>query len=85
MIGPAGADDVVFNEAFFRFLASLGVGGVIAGLMFFFYRKDVQHYTDQWKGQSDVLLTVVKENTKAITENTQITRETREWIARLDR
>src|SRR5690606_38144314 len=39
--GPmAGAQDLEFA----RFLASLGVGGVIAGLLFMFYRKDVRSY-----------------------------------------
>ena len=35
--------------------------------MFFFYRKDGQLHEDRWKGQSDALMEVVKENTEAIT------------------
>lgn len=59
---------------FLKFLASLGVGGIIAGLIFMWYRKDVRTFTDQWKGQSEMLMTVVKENTTAITANTELTR-----------
>ena len=52
---------------FVKWFATLGVGGVLAGLMFVFYRKDVKLYTDQWRGQSDQLMNVVKDNTEAIT------------------
>lgn len=60
----------LFNTQFVQWLATLGVGGVLAAFIFFWYRKDVKQYTDMWRGQSDALMTVVKENTKAITENT---------------
>lgn len=61
------------NEEFLKYLASLGVGGIIAGLMFMFYRRDVKFYTDQWRGQSELLMQVVKENTHSITQNTEVT------------
>lgn len=57
---------------FLQWLSTLGVGGVLAAFMFYFYRKDVRHYTDLWKGQSEALMQVVKENTIAITANTQV-------------
>lgn len=57
---------------FLQWLSTLGIGGVLAGMMFYFYRKDVKQYTELWRGQSDALMTVVKENTKAITENTAV-------------
>jgi predicted Zn-dependent peptidase len=47
---------------------ALGVGGCLAAILFFFYRRDVRMYTQQWKGQSDLLMEVVKENTIAITK-----------------
>lgn len=59
------------DQELFKYLASLGVGGVVAGFMFMFYRRDVRSFTDQWKGQSDALMQVVKENTAAITSNTK--------------
>lgn len=50
-----------------QWFATLGVGGVLAGMMFVFYRRDVRRYTDEWRGQSEMLIEVVKENTAAIT------------------
>jgi hypothetical protein len=55
---------------FLKYLSTLGVGGLIAGLMFMVYRKDMAQYAAQWKGQSEALLQVVKENSAAITANT---------------
>lgn len=51
-----------------KWMATLGVGGVLAAVVFFFYRKDVARYTEMWKGQSEALLVVVKENTEAVTQ-----------------
>lgn len=45
----------------------LGIGGVLAWGMFQVYRKDMQRNNDLWKGQSEMLMQVVKENTAAIT------------------
>ena len=50
-----------------KFLASLGVGGVLAGIMFFVYRKDANQWQEAWKGQTQILVQVVKENTAAVT------------------
>jgi hypothetical protein len=50
-----------------KWLASLGVGGVLAGFIFFVYRKDAIAWQAAWKGQSEMMLQVVKENTAAIT------------------
>ena len=65
------------NEEFIKFFASLGVGGVIAGLLFFFYRKDVHHFTDLWRGQTELLISVVKENTAALAITTELLRTIR--------
>ena len=51
---------------FAKWLATLGVGGVLAGVMFGFYRKDMREFTGLWRNQSDMLMTVVKENTTAL-------------------
>jgi hypothetical protein len=48
---------------FSKYLATLGVGGILAGLLFIFYRRDVKQFTELWKIQTEVLLTVVRENT----------------------
>lgn len=51
----------------FKYLASLGVGGILAGIMFMIYRKDSLQWQEAWRGQSQMLVQVVKENTTAIT------------------
>lgn len=56
---PTNGTEVQFSQ----WLASLGVGGVIAALMFLFYRKDVKQYTELWKSTADMLIITVKENT----------------------
>lgn len=50
-----------------KYLAPMGVGGVLAAFMFHFYRRDTQASEMRWRGQSEQLLQVVKENTSAIT------------------
>jgi len=62
----------IFDEEFLRYLASLGAGGIIAGFMFMYYRRDVKFYTDLWRGQSDALMNIVIENTKSTVENTEV-------------
>jgi hypothetical protein len=55
------------SAEFMKWLATLGVGGVLAGLMFMFYRKDVKQYTELWKLATDQLMQIVKENTASNT------------------
>ena len=57
----------------FKFAATLGVGGVLAGLIFWFYRKDSLSHAEAWQGQSEALLRVVKDNTAAVTALQQTT------------
>lgn len=63
---------VVVDNEFLKWFATLGVGGVLAAFMFWFYRQDVKQYTDEWRGMSDILTTVVKENTAAQTKLTTV-------------
>lgn len=51
-----------------KLFGTLGVGGAIAGIIFWFYRKDVRSYTDLWKIQSEQLFVVVKDNTASNTK-----------------
>lgn len=53
------------NNEFIQWLTTLGIGGVLAGFMFMFYRKDMKQYTDMWKSTSEQLINVVKENTSS--------------------
>lgn len=55
------------DSEFVKWLATLGVGGVLAGLMFMFYRKDVKQYTELWKTATDQMMGIVKENTASNT------------------
>lgn len=55
------------DAEFARWLATLGVGGVLAGLIFMFYRKDIKQYTDLWKTTSEQLTKIVRENTASYT------------------
>lgn len=51
------------DQEFMQWIATLGVGGVLAGIMFIFYRKDVKQYTELWKTATDQLIAIVKDNT----------------------
>lgn len=53
----------MFDIEFVKWFATLGIGGVLAAFMFMFYRKDMQQYTELWRTTSELLMTVIKENT----------------------
>lgn len=57
---------------FVKWLATLGVGGALAGMMFIVYRKDMRELTAQWRGQTELLVQVVRDNTVAMTQNTTV-------------
>lgn len=64
----------MLDTEFVRYLASLGTGGLIAGLMFMVYRKDMKLFEDRWrgqaelwKGQAEILMSLVRENTRVMT------------------
>lgn len=72
-----------------QYFTTLGVGGILAWLMFFIHRKDSERWAEQWrhqaeleKGRSEMLVQVVKENTIAITRNTIVSEA---FHRRLDR
>jgi hypothetical protein len=54
------------DQDFLKWAITLGVGGILAAFMFIFYRKDMLQCQEQWRGQTEVLVNVVKENTSAI-------------------
>jgi len=58
----------MFDTEFAKFLATLGVGGVLAGVMFFFYRRDMQAHAEVLRAERNVLIEVVKENTSSNTK-----------------
>lgn len=53
----------MFDPEFAKWVATLGVGGVLAGFMFAFYRKDIKQYTELWKMATDQMMQTVKDNT----------------------
>ncbi len=58
----------MLDTEFTKWLITLGVGGVLAGFMFVFYRKDVKQYTELWKTMTDQLMKIVTENTVSNTK-----------------
>jgi hypothetical protein len=54
---------LMFDPEFVKWIATLGVGGVLAGFMFAFYRKDVKQYTELWRTTAEQLMQIIKENT----------------------
>lgn len=59
------------STEFIQWFATLGIGGVLAGFMFMFYRKDIKQYAELWKSTTSELIVLVKDvvasNTKLIT------------------
>lgn len=55
------------SVALTQWITTLGVGGVLAWMMFQVYRKDVRANSELWRGQSEHLMGVVKENIRAMT------------------
>lgn len=53
----------MLDPEFVKWIATLGVGGVLAGFMFAFYRKDIKQYTELWKATTEQMITIVKDNT----------------------
>lgn len=51
-----------------KYLAPLGVGGVLAWAMFHVYRKDSVKWSEQETRRGDTMTQVVIANTQAITE-----------------
>lgn len=50
---------------FAKWLITLGVGGVLAGFMFVFYRKDMKSYTELWKNSTELLMGTIVKNTES--------------------
>lgn len=58
----------VFDPEFVKWIATLGVGGILAGFMFAFYRKDVKQYTELWRITAEQMMVIIKENTSSNTK-----------------
>jgi hypothetical protein len=53
----------MIDTEFVKWLATLGIGGILAGFIFIFYRKDIRQYTELWKITAEQLMGIVRENT----------------------
>lgn len=54
------------DQEFVKFLASLGVGGALAGFIYFYQRQDARRHGEEWKGQAQLLAGLVANNTTAM-------------------
>ena len=61
------------SEIQLQWIATLGVGGIVAAFMFIFYRQDMKRYLELWQEQAlqnrqvvGQLLDVIKDNTAAL-------------------
>jgi hypothetical protein len=59
------------DQEFLKFLASLGVGGCLAGFIYFYQRQDARRHADEWKGQSQLLTGLIVNNTTAMAQCVQ--------------
>jgi len=69
---------------FSKYLASLGVGGSMAALLFFFYRRDVKQFTELWQASTKELLAVVREVISVMRENTLVLESLHRRVDRLE-
>jgi hypothetical protein len=58
--------DSFIQKALFETLPTLGIGGLLAGFMFYFYRKDSKEWIARWEVQSQIWMKIVQDNTSAI-------------------
>lgn len=70
-----------------KWIASFGVGGILAYAMFQIHRKDTREWLsvvsaqrDAWREQAGLLLQVVKENSQTIALNTSATKQNTDML-----
>jgi hypothetical protein len=61
----------MIDPEYIKFFSSLGVGGVLAGMIFFYSRKDSKKHEEDWikkevecEGREDKLIGVITKNTE---------------------
>jgi hypothetical protein len=76
---------------FTKWLLQLGTGGAIAGLLFFFYRKDVKAYSELWQAQAAInheqtqaMMELVAKNSATVAANTEVLKSLHKRMDRLD-
>lgn len=75
-------------DALTQYLTQLGATGIIAAIIFFFYRRDFLKTNDTLKQQNDLLILVVRENSASnaslIASNVTLTSAVEALHRRLD-
>lgn len=56
------------TEELTKWLVQQGAVAVLAAVIFWFYRRDVRSFTKLWQTQTELLVTVVRDNTHAQVE-----------------
>ena len=49
-----------------QLLAPLGIGGALAGVMFYWHRQDRAQWLEAERGRTDLLIRVVQDNTAVV-------------------
>lgn len=69
------------DAEFSKWLATLGVGGILAAIFYYQARKDAQNFQERLmalheieRGRTEMLVGIVKENTFSTTINTEVLR-----------
>lgn len=65
-------------EDLIKILAPLGVGGILAGFIFYFYRQDREDSRIQYASLASDFKDVIKSNTSALQGNTDVIRDLKE-------
>ena len=75
--------DQLMNGSMGDILAHLGVGGVLALIVFYYARQDANRHKNEWataakiaEERSDQLMEIIQQNSQAITRNTEVTAQT---------
>jgi len=75
--------DQLLNGSMGDILAHLGVGGVLAAIVFYYARIDANRHKVEWAANSkqaeernDKLMEIIQQNSEAITRNTSVTGQT---------
>lgn len=82
--------DSLLDGNFGDIVAHLGIGGSLALIVFYYARQDANRHRAEWKSSLDEgrelterLLTIITQNSEAITKNTSVTEASEQAIREL--
>ena len=80
----------LFNGNIGDIIAHLGIGGSLALIVFYYARQDANRHRSEWKASltegrelTERLLTIISQNSEAITRNTTVTEASEQAIREL--